>query len=149
MEGERAAPSDEGGAGQGPPSVLSSSSSAAVSVASSSLCFGFSSSFPSSSAALDASSSSLMIMMMESEPTEAIRSLTAPSGELSRVETAQVVPCAVRSAIDVAVISKMAKFTSSPRCVVCLRHISLTQAGMVRMHGPFCTRCPGSDRTPW
>ena len=32
MEGERAAPGDEGGAGQGPPSVSSSSSFATVSV---------------------------------------------------------------------------------------------------------------------
>ena len=64
--------------------------------------FGFSLSFPSSSAALDAFSSSLMIMMMESEPMEAIKSLTRPSGELSCVETAQVVPSAVCSAINAA-----------------------------------------------
>ena len=52
-----------------------------------------SSSSPSSFVAPVASSSSLMMMMMmESEPTEANRSLTAPSGELLRVETAQVVP---------------------------------------------------------
>ena len=63
MEGERAAPDDEGGAGQGPPSV---SSFATASVASSSLSFGFSSSFPSSSAALDASSSLPMYCLIRS-----------------------------------------------------------------------------------
>ena len=39
----------------------------------------------------------------------------------------------------------------SPRlllCAVYLRHIALTQAGMVRMHGPFRARCPGSGRPP-
>ena len=41
-------------------------------------------------------------MMMDSEPTEANRSLTAPSGELLRVKTAQVVLGAGRSAIDAA-----------------------------------------------
>ena len=146
MEGEWADPGDEGRAGHGPPSVLSSASSAAVSVASSSLSFGFSSNFPSSSAVPVASTSSLM-MMMESEPTKAIRSLTAPNGELLRVETAQVVPGAVRSAINVAGNSNLAKFVSSPMCAVCLRHIALTQARMMHMHGSFCT-CPGSGRPP-
>ena len=40
------------------------------------------------------------------------------------------------------------EYTSSPVCAVCLRHIALTQAGMVRLHGPFRVRCPGSGRPP-
>ena len=42
----------------------------------------------------------------------------------------------------------MVESASSPVYAVCLRHIALTQAWMVRMHGPFRARCPGSGRPP-
>ena len=46
---------------------------------------------------------------------------------------------------------KMAESVSEPAslpCAVCGRLISVTAAGLVRLHGPLCSRCPGSRQQP-
>ena len=35
-----------------------------------------------------------------------------------------------------------------PSCPVCLRSIAVTNAGLIRQHGPVASRCPGSRRPP-
>ena len=35
-----------------------------------------------------------------------------------------------------------------PSCPVCLRSIAVTNAGLIRQHGPVASRCPGSRRLP-
>ena len=42
----------------------------------------------------------------------------------------------------------MTESRSSAACAVCRRIISLTAAGVVRLHGPVASRCPGSRRPP-
>ena len=42
----------------------------------------------------------------------------------------------------------MSESRSSAACAVCRRIISLTAAGVVRLHGPVASRCPGSRRPP-
>ena len=37
----------------------------------------------------------------------------------------------------------------SSLCVVCHRPISVTDAGLVRVHGPLRCLCPGSHQQPW
>ena len=37
---------------------------------------------------------------------------------------------------------------SQPSCPVCLRMIAVTNAGLIRQHGPVASRCPGSRRQP-
>ena len=34
-------------------------------------------------------------------------------------------------------------------CAVCHRPISVTDVGVVCIHGPLCRRCPGSRQQPW
>ena len=38
--------------------------------------------------------------------------------------------------------------SSNESCSVCRRTISLTTAGVLRLHGPVASRCPGSRRPP-
>ena len=38
--------------------------------------------------------------------------------------------------------------SGAPSCVVCHRSISVTAAGLVRLHGPVRSRCPGSRKPP-
>ena len=37
---------------------------------------------------------------------------------------------------------------ASAVCAVCLRSLSTTSPGLMRVHGPFTTRCPGSGKPP-
>ena len=42
----------------------------------------------------------------------------------------------------------MSESRSNAACAVCRRIISLTAAGVIRLHGPVASRCPGSRRPP-